>query len=104
MELKNNIQAIDARDQKTWRQWLEKNPEKEKSVWLIIDRKESEMPGVYYPEAVDEALSSGRVDSKPNKRDRSGPAQHSKPAGTKPKQHETHPSTGTCKVQQKHYY
>jgi len=43
--------------------------QQEKSVWLIIYKKESEISSVYYPEAVDEALCFGWVDSKPNKRD-----------------------------------
>lgn len=45
------------------------NHQSEKSVWLIIYRKESGTPSVYYPEAVDEALCFGWIDSKPNKRD-----------------------------------
>jgi len=52
-----------------WRKWLEKNHRSEKSVWLIIYRKESKVPSVYYPEAVDEALCFGWIDSKANKRD-----------------------------------
>ncbi len=42
---------------------------KEKSVWLIIYKKSAATPSVYYPEAVDQALCFGWVDSKPNKRD-----------------------------------
>lgn len=38
-------------------------------MWLIIYKKSSTTPSVYYPEAVDQALSFGWVDSKPNKRD-----------------------------------
>lgn len=58
-----------ARDQKAWRKWLEKNHETKDSVWLIIYRKTSSIPSVYYPEAVDEALCFGWIDSLPNKRD-----------------------------------
>lgn len=36
---------------------------------MIIYRKESGTPSVYYTEAVDEALCFGWIDSKPNKRD-----------------------------------
>ena len=42
---------------------------KEKNVWLIIYRKQSPTKSVYYPEAVEEALCFGWIDSKPNKRD-----------------------------------
>ncbi len=38
-------------------------------MWLIIYRKSSDTPSVYYDEAVDEALCFGWIDSKPNKRD-----------------------------------
>lgn len=69
MELHNNIQTFHAKTRKEWRKWLEKNSEVEKSVWLIIYKKESQTPSIYYPEAVDEALCFGWIDSKPNKRD-----------------------------------
>lgn len=69
MEIYNNIQAIHAKTREEWREWLMNNHQSEKSVWLIIYRKESGTPSVYYPEAVDEALCFGWIDSKPNKRD-----------------------------------
>ena len=61
--------AVHAPSQKHWRTWLQKNHLKEQAVWLIIYRKTSATPSVYYPEAVDEALCFGWIDSKPNKRD-----------------------------------
>jgi uncharacterized protein YdeI (YjbR/CyaY-like superfamily) len=69
MELYNDIQTFYAKTQKEWRKWLEKNHQLEKSVWLIIYKKESGTPSVYYSEAVDEGLCFGWIDSKPNKRD-----------------------------------
>jgi uncharacterized protein YdeI (YjbR/CyaY-like superfamily) len=69
MEIKDNIKTFYAKSQKEWRKWLEKNHETEKSVWLIIYKKDSGVPSVYYSEAVDEALCFGWIDSKPNKRD-----------------------------------
>jgi len=69
MELKDGIKTFYARSQKEWRKWLEKNHQSEKSVWLIIYKKESGKHSVYYTEAVDEALCFGWIDSKPNKRD-----------------------------------
>jgi uncharacterized protein YdeI (YjbR/CyaY-like superfamily) len=63
------IKAVHAPSQKHWRTWLQKNHRKEQAVWLIIYRKTSATPSVYYPEAVDEALCFGWIDSKPNKRD-----------------------------------
>jgi uncharacterized protein YdeI (YjbR/CyaY-like superfamily) len=69
MELKAGVKTFYAKTQKEWRKWLEKNHQSEKSVWLIIYKKGSETPSVYYPDAVDEALCFGWIDSKPNKRD-----------------------------------
>lgn len=69
MEIHNGIAAINAKTRKEWRKWLEKNHQSVKSIWLIIYKKKSETPSIYYPEAVDEALCFGWIDSKPNKRD-----------------------------------
>lgn len=69
MELKDNIKTFYAPSRKDWRNWLQKNHQSEKSVWLIIYRKESDVPSVYYPDAVEEAICFGWIDSKANKRD-----------------------------------
>jgi uncharacterized protein YdeI (YjbR/CyaY-like superfamily) len=69
MELHNELKTFHAKTRKEWRNWLERNHQSEKSIWLIIYKKESETPSIYYPEAVDEALCFGWIDSKPNKRD-----------------------------------
>ncbi|CAA9331516.1 MAG: hypothetical protein AVDCRST_MAG56-7823 [uncultured Cytophagales bacterium] len=66
---KDGVPAFYARDRQAWRQWLETHHDSAQSVWLIIYRKESGTPSVYYPEAVDEALCFGWIDSKGNKRD-----------------------------------
>lgn len=68
-EVYKGIPTFYAKNQQAWRKWLDKNHAKEKAVWLIIYKKESGIPSVYYPEAVDEALCFGWIDSKPNKRD-----------------------------------
>jgi uncharacterized protein YdeI (YjbR/CyaY-like superfamily) len=68
-EIKDGIKTFYAKSRKAWRDWLDKNHKAEKSVWLIIYKKETKIPSVYYPEAVDEALCYGWIDSKPNKRD-----------------------------------
>ncbi len=69
MELKDGIKTFHAKTRKHWRRWLEKNQVSEKKVWLIIYRKGSKTPSVYYEEAVEEALCFGWIDSKGNKRD-----------------------------------
>lgn len=69
MEFYNNIKTFHAKSRQDWRKWLEQNHHSETSVWLIIYKKESEISSVYYPEAVDEALCFGWIDSTPKKRD-----------------------------------
>ena len=69
MEVKDGIKTFYAKDEKAWRNWLAKNHLKEKSIWLIIYKKDSKVSSIYYPEAVDQALCFGWIDSKPNKRD-----------------------------------
>ena len=71
LELKEGIKTTSAKSASAWRKWLEKNHLKAQSVFLIIYRKQSEVPSVYYPEAVDEALCFGWIDSVPKKRDES---------------------------------
>jgi len=70
MDLKDGIQILSAANRKEWRAWLSKNHAKEKNVWLILSKKESDVPTVHYEEAVDEALCFGWIDSRPNKRDK----------------------------------
>jgi uncharacterized protein YdeI (YjbR/CyaY-like superfamily) len=69
MEERKGVAAVHCKNRKAWRNWLEKNHVTAKSVWLIIYKKESGTSSVYYPEAVDEALCFGWVDSLVNKRD-----------------------------------
>jgi uncharacterized protein YdeI (YjbR/CyaY-like superfamily) len=69
MEEHNGIKTFYAKTRKDWRKWLQKNQATAKSVWLIVYRKTSKTPSVYYDEAVEEALCFGWIDSKPNKRD-----------------------------------
>lgn len=69
MELKEGIKTFHASTRDAWRKWLQDHHATAKSVWLIIYKKDSGVPSVYYPEAVEEALCFGWIDSKVNKRD-----------------------------------
>ncbi len=69
MELKNNVKTFYASSRQMWRDWLLENHKTEKSIWLIIYKKDSNIPTVFYPEAVDEALCFGWIDSSISKRD-----------------------------------
>ena len=62
-------QEFYAKDRRTWRKWLENNHLKKQNIWLIIFKKESDTPSVYYNDAVEEALCFGWIDSTANKRD-----------------------------------
>lgn len=52
-----------AKDRKAWREWLSKNHDKKSEVWLVYYRKAIGKPTVTYPEAVEEALCFGWIDS-----------------------------------------
>lgn len=45
-----------------WRSWLEENHSKEKEIWLIFYRKSSDVQGVQYKEALEEAICFGWID------------------------------------------
>lgn len=77
------VKTFHARNRAGWRKWLEKNHNKKDAVWLIIYRKQSSIPSVYYSEAVDEALCFGWIDSKPNKRDENSFYQYFSPRNPK---------------------
>ncbi|MBF9219651.1 YdeI/OmpD-associated family protein [Hymenobacter ruricola] len=52
-----------------WRQWLADNHTNAPGVWLVYCKKASGQPSVTYPEAVEEALCFGWIDSHPRKLD-----------------------------------
>jgi uncharacterized protein YdeI (YjbR/CyaY-like superfamily) len=47
-----------------WRNWLENNHSKEEGLWLIHYKKKSKKQSVSHPDAVEEALCFGWIDSK----------------------------------------
>jgi len=69
METHAGIKTFYAKNRKAWRNWLEKHGSRERSVWLIIYKKEAVKNTVTYIEAVEDALCYGWIDSKANKRD-----------------------------------
>lgn len=46
-----------------WREWLSQQHAKATGVWLVFHKKSSPTQGLRYPEAVDEALCWGWIDS-----------------------------------------
>ena len=55
--------AVTFANRQEWRAWLSENQDREKSVWIKIYKKQSQIPSVTYDEAVDEALCFAWVDS-----------------------------------------
>lgn len=66
---KDGFPVFYADSAQSWRNWLERNHASQPSVWLVIFKKNSQIPSLSVSEAIDEALCFGWVDSKPNKRD-----------------------------------
>ena len=63
------VETVYASTRQQWRNWLQKNSQTQEQVFTIIYHKKSETPSVTYPEAVEEALCFGWIDSISYKRD-----------------------------------
>ncbi len=50
-------------DRQAWRQWLEKNHDKKKEIWLVYYKKHTGKPSIHYNNAVEEALCFGWIDT-----------------------------------------
>lgn len=62
--MNQNLKTFAAKNRKSWRDWLEKNHNKEEFVWLVYYKKQSGIESIIYSDAVDEALCFGWIDSK----------------------------------------
>lgn len=69
METKDGKPAVYAKTRLAWRKWLKQNCETEKSVWLILFHKKSEVKSINYNDAIEEALCFGWIDSLAKNRD-----------------------------------
>lgn len=58
----NEVPQIYISDRKTWREWLSRNHDKVKSIWLVHDNKWKESK-LSYDDIVEEALCFGWIDS-----------------------------------------
>jgi uncharacterized protein YdeI (YjbR/CyaY-like superfamily) len=47
-----------------WRSWLSENHKDEEALWVIIQKKRSNKPGIRYEDAVMEAVAFGWIDGK----------------------------------------
>lgn len=69
MELKDGKLAVYFKTRKEWRNWLNKNCETEKSVWLILYKKNIKKECVNLIEVTEEVVCFGWIDSLCKKRD-----------------------------------
>ena len=69
METKDGKSAVYAKTRAVWRKWLKQNSQSEKSVWLILYHKKSNVQSVNLNDTTEEALCFGWIDSKAKKRD-----------------------------------
>lgn len=61
-----SFEIIDFNNRGSWREWLAQNHDSSPGIWLIMYKKNSQQQNLTYNEAVEEALSFGWIDSKPN--------------------------------------
>jgi len=61
--------TLAVKDRDEWRDWLSKNHDRETEIWLIFSRKGTGNQTIAYPDALDEALSFGWIDSSQKKLD-----------------------------------
>lgn len=55
-------QPLHFQNKDEWRSWLQENHTRMKDAWLVIRRSQATHPGIYYDEAVEEALCFGWID------------------------------------------
>lgn len=70
-------------DKDGWRDWLSKNYDKEKEIWLVYPKKSSGRPHILYNDAVEEALCFGWIDSTAKRIDENSYAQRFSPRNPK---------------------
>jgi len=66
---KESLKELFFKNRRELRKWLQKNYAQPESVWLIIHKKNSTGKSITIPEAVEEGLCFGWIDSKANKID-----------------------------------
>jgi uncharacterized protein YdeI (YjbR/CyaY-like superfamily) len=60
---KKAIETYCPTSRKQWRQWLQKNHDKKQSIWVIMYKKDADVPTLSWGDAVEEALCFGWIDS-----------------------------------------
>ena len=62
MKNTENLPILSFDTQESWVAWLKEHHSDSKGIWLKIAKKETGIPSVYYPEALDSALCYGWID------------------------------------------
>jgi uncharacterized protein YdeI (YjbR/CyaY-like superfamily) len=60
---KEAIDVFCPKNQREWRQWLQKNHSSKQSIWLIHYKKKTNVSSISWSQAVDQALCFGWIDS-----------------------------------------
>lgn len=63
-KFEESLLSVHAPNRQVWRDWLKENHQKYSGVWLVYYKVKSPKPSIRYPEAVQEALCFGWIDSK----------------------------------------
>jgi uncharacterized protein YdeI (YjbR/CyaY-like superfamily) len=63
--------VLDCKSRQEWRRWLQQHHSSGKSVWLTIYKKQGDVTGLQYEDAVEEALCFGWIDGKMKSVDKS---------------------------------
>jgi uncharacterized protein YdeI (YjbR/CyaY-like superfamily) len=62
MDMKNPENPLHFQNKNEWRVWLQENHATQKEAWLVILKNHASRPGVFYEEAVEEAVCFGWID------------------------------------------
>ena len=60
--MKNPEHPLRFQNKNEWRDWLQENHAAQKEAWLVILKNHAARPGIYYEEAVEEAVCFGWID------------------------------------------
>ena len=58
-----DVGRVQPRSRRAWRAWLQKHHASSSGVWLVFAKRHTGLPSPTYPEAVEEALCFGWIDS-----------------------------------------
>lgn len=80
---RTNLPVIAFQSAKEWRDWLQKNSEASKGIWMKIYKKDAGEKTITYAEALDESLCYGWIDSQKKTFDKQAYLQKFCPRGRK---------------------